>query len=252
VQYWDLGTVAATAVRPMWIFRRHGANGPEEVMHPNMIESIPGDTSYTPLRQLYTVYVTSAWDGEKITSLRALEDAIEFGLVETAEAQQSFVDCVVVSRATQLENPINGEAGPLPAYYKGQRVFQFCIYALEDGAGAFGLNNGMFTPNDAYLLRRENELQPLDEAQVKADLNADGDMSDTNTVFDANIGQAGYNAIWKSYDVLVPRAYEFGSAKSQDDLFEQKPQGLAGKEGRVDSFKDNAVFLNRVIRRELP
>jgi hypothetical protein len=253
IEYWDLGTLAAASAKPMWIFRHQGSDISSAGRHPNLIDSIPGDTAYTPLRQLYIVTLNQSWDGERITSLRALEDAVEFGLVASPVAQNSFVNCVVVLSTTTLQVSREGESkGPDPTYYRGKEVSQFCLQGFEPSVGAFELKDGQFTPGNAYLLRRENESQPLDESVVKKDLNGNESLLDSNVVFDSNVGGMGYTSVWKSLDVLVPRNYMFGDSKSQDDLFEKKDGGLAGKPDRVIQYRDNAVFLNRPIKRVLP
>ena len=258
VQYWDLGQLMAISIKPMWIFRRRLQDGSDQwIGHPNLIDSIPGDTPYTPLRQLYKVYMTGAWDGERIASLRALEDAIEFHLVEAPVPQDVFVNCVVTPKSMRLQDSAdpNDTIDPQPTYYRGKIVHQFCIQYNNDdsvGVGMLPIKNQMFNPGNAYLLRRENELSPLDETLLKADLNEDGDMLDTNTVFDTNVGDPGYTSIWKSLDVAVPRDYLFGTSTSEDELFDELPSGLAGKADRVIQYKDNAVFLNRPIKRVLP
>jgi hypothetical protein len=255
VLYWDLGTLTAIAPKPMWIFRRRGEGdaAAKEVGHPNLIESIPGDTPYTPLRQLYVVFVTAAYHGERITSLRALEDAIEIGLVEAPVAQDRFVNCAVVISTLLLQTSAEGDSiGPEPAYYRGRQVNQFCIGGFFDMVGAFLLKDGAIAAGTAYLPRRSNESQPLDEALLKAKLNDDDDMLDTNVVFDSNVGDMNYMSVWKSFDVVVPPTFQYGDAKSEADLFVKKGSLLSGKPDKVLSYKDNAVFLNRPILQVLP
>jgi hypothetical protein len=253
VQYWDFGPITAISVKPMWIFRSRGADMALEVDHPNLIDSIPGDTPYTPLRQLFLTFVTDAYRGERITSLRALEDAVEMGLLEAPQPQDVFVNCVVALSTVQRQISKEGAMdGPQPAYYRGRVVNQFCVGGFVANVGAFQLKDGSFTPGNAFLLRRENETQPLDEALLKADLNADGDMLDTNTVYDSkpDPNDMTYTSVWKSIDVLVPREYMFGEAKAQSDLFTGKGSNLVGKAGKVVQYRDTGVFLNRPIRQE--
>jgi hypothetical protein len=256
VQYWDFGTLAATAPKPMWIFRRRGdgEDAPaQEVGHPNLIESIPGDTPYTPIRQLYTVFVTNAYHGERITSLRALEDAVEIRLLEAPVAEGHFVNCPVVLSTQQLQTSNDGDvAEPEQAYYHGRVVNQFCIGGFVEMVGAILLKDGAFTPGNAYFPRRINEGQPLDEALLKTKLNDDEDMLDTNTVFDANVGDMNYTSVWKSFDVVVPATFKYGDAKAEADLFVRKGSLLTAKPDKVIQYKDNAVFLNRPIMQVLP
>jgi hypothetical protein len=254
-KYWDLGQVAALAAKPMWIFRRQGDGSSEEIGHPSLIDSIPGDTPYTPLRQLYVVLVTDAYHGQVITSERALEDAIDLKIVEAPVPQDHFVNCVVTlsTMQRQVGPDMTDVVSPEPAYYRGKIVYQFCIGGFENGVGALPLNmDGTVTAGNAYLVRRVNEGAPLDEATFKADFNADEDMLDSNTVFDSNVRDMKYTSVWKSIDVQVPAEYNFGDAKAESDLFTKMSGQLIGKSGKVVQFKDNLVFLNRPIQPETP
>ena len=125
VQYWDFGTASASA-EPVWVFRRRGAGGAAEpVDHPDLIDSVPGDMGYSPFRVPYVVYVTSAYDGERITSVPALEDAIEIGLLDEPEPMKSAVDWPVVAADTQLElGDGQSPLSPEPAYYRGHLATQ--------------------------------------------------------------------------------------------------------------------------------
>jgi hypothetical protein len=252
VQYWDLGQVAALAAKPMWIFRRKNDQASEEVGHLNVIDSIPGDTPYTPLRQLYVVYVTPAYEGQIITSLRALEDAVELKLVEAPVPEMHFVNCVVT--LSTMQRQVGTElVPPEPAYYRGKIVYQYCIGGFESGVGALPLNkDSTVTPGNAHMVRRQNEGQPLDEALFKMDLNGDADMVDSNVLFDSNVRDMTYTSVWRSIDVQVPPDYKFGDAKAESDLFDKVSGQLIGKPGKVVTYKDNLVFLNRPIQPETP
>jgi hypothetical protein len=253
VHYWDLGVAPSLSAKPMWIFRRHGDQSADEIGHPNLVDSIPGDTAYTPLRQLYVVFVTAAYNGERITSLRALEDAVELKLVEAPAPQDRFVNCVGVLSTMQLQ--AGGDMDPLTpdaTYYRGETVYQFCIGGFEPGVGAFTLKDGIVTAGNAYLVRRTNEAQPIDEALFKTDLNGDGDMVDTNTVFDSNVRDMSYVSVWHSLDVVVPADYKFGDAKAESDLFDKVSGQLIGKAAKVLQYKDNGTFLNRPIQPVTP
>ena len=51
VLYWDFGKASSRAT-PVWLFRRHGAGGAAvEIDHPELIDSVPGDSNYSPLRR---------------------------------------------------------------------------------------------------------------------------------------------------------------------------------------------------------
>lgn len=246
VQYWDLGQ-APTSAEPMWIFLRHLGDSSERVEHPPLVDSIPGDTVYSPIRLIFEVYVTAKWARQKFPSLRALEDGVELGLLEEPIAKDSFTNCVVTLKDNSVEAPEGQKLMPTEVYYKGRSVYQFCVDELSGGSGLFATKMGAPVFGNAYLIRRETEAAALDELALKADLNGDGDMVDSNTVFDASVGDPGYTSLWKNLDVVVDAKYEFGGAKGQDDLFMKMPWGLRGIDPPVIEYKDTGLILNRPL-----
>jgi hypothetical protein len=254
VQYWDLGTLTATTLRPMYIFRMandpNGVMQQDQVIHPDLIDSIPGDTAYSPLRQIYVVFVTDRYRGERITSLRALEDAAELGLVSSPQPHPFFANCAVTLSTVQIQITDDGSSTVgSDAYYRGHIVKQFCAGGLVADVGAIKLKDNAFTAGNAYVLRRQSELSPLDESALKQDLNDDGDQIDTNTVFDSEVraDPGVYTGIWKSYDVSVSRTFQLGDVKAESELFDRKGSALAAT-AKVLDYKDTGVFLNRPQR----
>lgn len=252
VKYWDFGELSSTTLHPMYIFRRRGDDGavvsPEGVSHPNLIDSIPGDSSYSPLRQIYVVYVNASYRGERITSLRALEDAAELGIVTSPSPSEYFANCLVVPSGVQLQTEDDGQAvDPEIAYYAGHVVKQFCVGDLVWKVGAIMLKNDRFSPGNAYSVRRQSDADVLDEMLLDTDLNEDGDVLDTNTIFSDTVGTMTYSGIWNSYEVVVARDYKLGDAKQESDLFEREDDRLTAKENVID-FSDRGVLLNRPIK----
>lgn len=250
VQYWDLGQLAASAVRPMYIFQRPGPNQSglsSPFDHLDLIDAIPGDTAYSPLRQLYVVYVGSLTT-ERITSLRALEDAVELGLVQSPSPTPTFMNCVVTSGNTQMQAADDGSLlAPREAYYHGQIVKQFCIGDRMRPQTLIKLTMGSFTPGNAYVVRRQNENQPLDEQSMKKDLNQDGDQLDAEVVFDAPVGSEKYTGVWRNIETIVQPDFKLGDAKTESDLFDRTDSLLISKLPVVD-YRDTGVFLNRPLR----
>jgi hypothetical protein len=252
VQYWDFGQLTSIAVKPMYIFRRSADGASDfsrDIGHPDLIDSIPGDTAYTPLRQIYAVYVTDSYRNERMTSIRAIEDAVEIGIALSPSPAKFFVNCDVTLSTVQLLAASDGTTmAPGDAYYRGELVKQFCLGGLVSNVGAIQLkDDGTFTPGRAYLLRRENESQPLDEMLLKQDLNDDGDQIDTNVIFDSNVLDDTYTSIWRSFEVVVPRDYKFGAAMSEADLFDKSSGQLVAKPTVIE-FHDTGTYLNRPIR----
>lgn len=253
VKYWDLGQ-APTSAEPMWIFLRHeGDDGVVLPDHPPLIENIPGDSSYTPVRLIFEVYVTSRYSGQKFPSLRAIEDGVELGLLEEAVASDRFTNCVVTLQDMKFEmGEGQPDRGTTPVYYRDRTVYQFCVGDLAEGTGTFQTRMGSPAYGNAYLLRRENEVPTLDEAVFKTDLNDDGDTLDSNVVFDSEPGDTGYYSLWKNLEVIVADDYEFGDFQAQDAMFEKKSWGLASRDPRVIAYKDTGLVLNRPILEEAP
>ena len=246
VQYWDLGTASASA-EPVWLFRKHGANGePEPVDHPDLIDSVPGDMSYSPIRVPYLVYVTAAYRGERITSLPALEDAIELGLLEEPESTEAGVNWPVVLADTRLELGADREPlAPEPAYYRGVVVAQLKLGPEQEG---FALQRGSVSPASAYVLRRQNEADALEEGKMMSDLNADGDMTDSNVVFSVDVAQEGYSSLWSQVDVIVSPSYAWGTIEDEAALFQSSDSGLIPIDGAFVSFAESETLLNRPLR----
>lgn len=254
LQYWDFGELTSISLKPMYIFRYHNESGdgidlPQDPNgHPNLIDAIPGDTAYTPLRQIYGVELTNNYRGERITSIRALEDAVDMGLARAPVASDYFTNCLVVPSNITMQTTEDGQSiGPENAYYKGKIVKQFCVGDLYSKIGAIMLTDSKFKPGTAYTIRRRSDAKVLDETLLDSDLNDDGDLLDTNTIFNDTVATKTYSGIWNSFEVEVDRNWKLGDATKESDLFERDGDRLTAKEKVLD-FHDRGVFLNRPIR----
>lgn len=255
VKYWDFGELTSTNLKPMYLFRYYDETGKsvdqgaEPDAHPKLIDAIPGDSAYTPLRQIYAVDLNlSTYRGEQITSIRALEDAVDMGLVEPPVPSEFFANCLVVPSTIQMQTTDDGQTiGPEIAYYKGKKVRQFCVGDLFTKIGAIMLTDNKFKPGNAYTIRRRSDVKVVDETLLDTDLNDDGDLLDTNTIFNDDVGTKTYSGIWSSFEVEVDRNWKLGDAKQESDLFVRDGDRLTAKENVLD-FRDRGVFLNRPIR----
>jgi hypothetical protein len=254
VQYWDFG-IASSSPEPVWLFRRRNADGePVAFGHPDLIDTVPGDMGYSPIRSLFIVYVTREYQGEQITSAQALEDAIELGLVEEPMAMGVAGNWPVVLAGTTIE-VAEGDAPiePEPAYYHGRLTQHVRFGGMTPNVGVFPLERGSIVTPNAYVLRRQNEVNPLDEAVWKLDLNSDEDMTDSNVVFSREAGQEGYVSLWQRVEVVVPSDYEWGTSQAEEDLFVKEDWGLAPKDGAVVEYAPTAMMLlSRHIRYVAP
>lgn len=253
VSYWDLGQ-SPTSAEPMWIFvRGQGESRMVIAEHPPVVDSIPGDSAYSPIRLIFEVPVTSRYAGQRFPSLRAIEDGVELGLLEQPAAVDSFTNCVVTLQDNQFEAGEGVEPRKTTAaYYRDRTVYQFCVGDVVAQTGLFTARMGAPVFGNAYMLRRENQVPPLDESVFKIDLNEDGDSIDSNVVFDAEPGDAAYTSLWRNLDVVVVADYAFGDIMSQEQMFDEQSWGLEAKDSRVIEYKDTGLVLNRPLLEEAP
>jgi hypothetical protein len=252
VRYWDFGVVPSGA-KPVWVFlTREQDGGMLDAGHPDLIDSVPGDTGYTPFRKVYQVYFKKAYAGQLITSVQALEDALELGLLEEPSWKDTYANWPVVLADAELEvGPGEPPLKPEPVYYRGRITHHFKLSAAR-GPGAFTVEKPPIPSPNAYLPRRQDEAKPLDEAAWRADLTGDGDTTDSNVVFSLTPGVLGYTSLWKQIDVIVPPDYAWGSARAESDLFMRQMQTLDAVSGAVIEYSDSALYLNRPIQGSLP
>lgn len=210
VLYWDFGSAPSSA-EPVWILERDGA----PIDHPPIVDSLPGDSAYSPFRVVFTVAVTGDYDGEQIASLSALEDAIELGLVEEPVATNTFVSWPIVPADFTLERREGEPLTPSPTYCRGRNARYF---ALTEPA-PLERNVPVGT---AYELRRQGELGVLDEAVQGGDLNADGDELDSNVIYVLGAAPSG---LWSPVELTVRSDYAFGTYRSEEDLFVSDEMG---------------------------
>jgi hypothetical protein len=109
VRFWNFGpaliesTIAVVA--PLYVFGTVDGAGVFTPLpdHPPLIDTICGDVRYSAMRRVINVPVTDHYAGERITSLAALSDAIELGLVGDPVPDGTWVNMPVVLPDTKLE-----------------------------------------------------------------------------------------------------------------------------------------------------
>jgi hypothetical protein len=111
VRYWNFGPATVEAnnipvLAPLYVF---GTVDPVSSAftpltdHPPLIDTICGDTRYSALRRVVDVPVTDKYAGERITTMAALADAIDLGLVGDPVPDGTWVNMPVVLPGTTLE-----------------------------------------------------------------------------------------------------------------------------------------------------
>jgi hypothetical protein len=127
VKYWTIGATDL-APTPIYVF---GSGDPMSASftplpdHPPLVGVVPGDLEYQPIHTIYRVAVTNKYDGQKITTLAALSDAIELQLVQAPLAIKVFVNWPIVRAGLKLEVGAGGPIGPTPVYAHGYAVDSF-------------------------------------------------------------------------------------------------------------------------------
>lgn len=146
VMYWNFGAVpmagnfAVTA--PLYVLvDSDGADGwIPRADHPPIIDTIPGDVFYSPIRRIIYVPVTAAYAGEVITSFDALTEALDLGLVAEPVPAGTWRNMPVVPPDTKLE--VGGVEPPvLPTEVYG-RGFRVTLFPLGGDRGTQPLRNG--------------------------------------------------------------------------------------------------------------
>ena len=246
VHFWSFGPAPAATI-PVWVFGHLGADESfEGVDHPSLFDAIPGDPGYSPFWEMTLVPLTDAYDGEQITSVDALFDAIAGGLADKPVATGRYVNCPVVPRDAELDQG-EGQAAskPATAYYRGQRVAYFTLPPVLAPDAPFD----RYPIADLYQLRREGG-EPLSEPLRSVDMTGDGDIDDTNDIFGADYGDADYTPLVRPVEVVVPFDYHSidttgdernAEFRAPDDLFSGAGTPVPG---HVVAFAPQITLLN--------
>jgi hypothetical protein len=132
VRFWDFGAAPMEgnfAVKaPVYLLADDEGEGvfTPRADHPWLIDSIPGDPRYSAMRQIVWVPVTAAYGGELLTSVDALAEAFELGLIGEPVPSGTWRNMPVVVTGTHLE--LGGVEDPLAAtevFGRGHRVELF-------------------------------------------------------------------------------------------------------------------------------
>ena len=158
VMFWNFGpapmagSFAVTA--PLYLLvDSDGAGGwLPRADHPALLDSIPGDVRYSPIRRVLYVPVTASYAGERITSVDALREALDLGLVGEPVAAGTWRNLPVVPPDTRLD--VGGgmpAAEPTEAYARGYRVTMFAFggdrgpQPLRNGSAPVGQESRLFS-----------------------------------------------------------------------------------------------------------
>jgi hypothetical protein len=119
VRFWNFGSALVVDnflnYAPIYVLANDDGAGnlTPRTDHPWLIDSIPGDSRYAAFRKLMYVPVTAQYEGQLITSIDALNEAVELGLVGEPKAAGTWRNMPVVPPGTKLE--LGGTAAPMEA-----------------------------------------------------------------------------------------------------------------------------------------
>jgi hypothetical protein len=146
VLYWNFGSVLIVdnyaVAPPLYVLCDDDGNGnlTPRTDHPFLLDSIPGDARYNAVRRIVNETVTSAYNGELITSIEALTEAIDKGLVGEPKPAGTWRNMPVVPPGTKLELGTGVEPMvALPVFARGYIVEAF---PLGGTLGIQPLRNG--------------------------------------------------------------------------------------------------------------
>ncbi len=235
IAFWNFGP-APTFVTPVWLFFRCDDEGMplpgEEGMagHPGIVDSLPGDSTYTPWWSVEMICVTDTWNGEQITSAAAIRDAVELGLILEPRPIKMYANCPVVFSDVVREVG-NGEppASPNAGFANGLAVY----YHLPGGEarGVLPFESPRLPIANVYLVRRERTNQVVDTIFERR--RRDGDET-----------ADGYTPVVRQVNVFVSSEYTQGDARSEANLFIRNGDNLVPLLAAITRFEVTETILN--------
>ena len=220
VKYWDFGAAKRSAAHAYALASctPDGQPLPDAAVgrYPIIIETIPGDTDYSPYRAINWVCTTDKYKDEVISSSDALNDAIDLGLVRDPRPADIWVHVPVIGQGVEIAGA--GQPRPaLTAYYKGKSVL---YTSFEDQEGRFPY-----------------EAKPLPAPNVY-DIVIQGSTNVVRTVFAQPLMKDGaknpaYSPQWSLYTVTLKpemdeakNAAELDAIRNESDLVTLNMMGV--------------------------
>jgi hypothetical protein len=167
VRYWSFGA-ATRAPSPLYVFVEDTGAGRSPIDHPALVDALPGDRGYSAIHAINQVVVTAAYAGQRITTIDALADAIDLGLIHIPEPTGTFVASPIVAPGTSLDVGGAGPAQPETVYGRGYAVAMFRL------GGARGVQPGsVLIPTSQVAFVREARQaayapRPIFQAKIPA------------------------------------------------------------------------------------
>tara|TARA_R110002096_G_scaffold171490_4_gene344455 strand:- start:72868 stop:73866 length:999 start_codon:yes stop_codon:yes gene_type:complete len=234
--YWDFG-ISPSYGAPLFALAKRNDDGALEMLSHNPIfDAIPGDSGYSPYWTVLLLEVTNLYNGELITSFAAVEEAQRRGLVLAPSEPTFAANCPVVSKDASIA--VGEGLDPLPplslAYWQGKTVFYYDF-------GQMPIPDADSVPEANVLVISREGKEPISEPLRLVDITNDGDIADTNNVFEQARADDGYSPLTRRVDVTVPddgfplvdttQDQQMSGLQTYSDLFTPQPVP-----GRVVAF----------------
>ncbi|MEO7730259.1 MAG: hypothetical protein ABIY55_04755 [Kofleriaceae bacterium] len=204
VHYWALGPAAVTLSPIYQLYDQAGMRLP----HPALVDALPGDPGYTPFHTLNRVVVTDAYQGELITTVAALADAIDLGLIDDPEPTNTFVASPLVLPGTRAER------GP------GATSEAEIVYAR-------GYEAGMLRFGDELALRGRGQLPTAQVSFLRGAHDPTYDL--TRPIFQATLPDTppkrAYTPVSERVDVDLAEGVAPATITDDAQLFVRTPGG---------------------------
>jgi hypothetical protein len=197
VRYWDVGP-APDRVAPIFVLHRRTETGLEPIAHPPVFEHFPGDAGYSPFWAVFAVEIAGGYDGQLLTSVAAIAQAQQRGLVLAPRLTDTIVNCPVLAGGVVVET---GGGPPVPTatfFWNGLQGTYHDFGPTAQAPDGVGVAEGAI-----YVLRREGG-DPLSEPDRGVDMNGDGDTRDSNNVLARAGGDPLFSARCAEVHVTVP------------------------------------------------
>jgi hypothetical protein len=235
VRYWDFGAGSVKAV-PGFMLTRCTADGSPKAdgrvsEHPMLFDSVPGDRDYSALRAVQAVCVTDKYDDELITSLSALDDAIDIGIVEEPSEASYWFNCPVVAKGVALDVAGDEPLPPDAAFYRGTRIH--CM-DLAQQEGEFSTDVPPTVAN-VYELRRK------------------GDSFGLRVVFSIaprtdGVRSPEYSPVWKLVKVTLASDANLEDYTRVSDFAAMDGNAVVPANDSVLAIKPSTTIVNRPLR----
>lgn len=147
VRYWSFGPSPVdnnfAVMAPLYVFGTLDTSAVFTPLtdHPPMIDTICGDIRYSPIRRVIDVPVTDKYTGQRITTVAALSEAIDLGLVGDPVPDGTWVNMPVVLPGVTLEIGAAGTYQPMPSQQVYGRGYLVNVFELGTSLGRQPLKN---------------------------------------------------------------------------------------------------------------